>query len=102
MTRRSEINMLNPYYYSGQGPSSIHTPTPDLARGQGCLGPERTESTKRSLLGFLAARPKPVGDAFRTNPRRRSSIRARLSWTARGETREVPARLINVSRAGAA
>lgn len=89
-------------HHSSQRHSPELATMSDLAEGGEPLGPKLAESSRGGLLGFLRARPKPVGDTFRTNPRRKSSIRARLSWRHAGKPREVPARLINISRAGAA
>ncbi|SIO03447.1 PilZ domain-containing protein [Singulisphaera sp. GP187] len=55
-----------------------------------------------NLLGFLKSRPRAVGDAFRTNPRHQSRRRAMVSWQQGRETRTVKARLIDISRMGAA
>jgi hypothetical protein len=63
---------------------------------------KRHSPQKQILIGFLGAVPKPAGDAFRTNPRHASRARARLSWSEERRRREVPARLVNVCRAGAA
>jgi len=60
------------------------------------------EDTDNSLLGFLQARPKAVGEAFRTNPRHDARRRARLSWERGSHSCVVAARLIDISRAGAA
>ncbi|MHC5542231.1 PilZ domain-containing protein [Singulisphaera rosea] len=57
---------------------------------------------KNQLLGFLRSRPRAVGEAFRTNPRHESHRRARLFWTEGDRTREIPIRLIDISRVGAA
>jgi hypothetical protein len=57
---------------------------------------------KNHLLRFLRARPRAVGEAFRTNPRHESRRKARLSWDVGKETRLVPARLVDISRVGAA
>ncbi|WP_406700814.1 PilZ domain-containing protein [Singulisphaera sp. Ch08] len=54
------------------------------------------------LLGFLKARPRAVGEAFRTNPRHQSRRRAMLSWQQGRESRTVKARLLDISRMGAA
>ncbi len=61
-----------------------------------------SEQSKNQLLRFLRARPRAVGEAFRTNPRHASRHRARLSWQDGLRTRNVPIRLIDISRAGAA
>jgi hypothetical protein len=60
------------------------------------------EAQENALLGFLRARPKEVGEALRTNPRHESRARARLAWNAEEPNRVVRARLLNISRAGAA
>jgi hypothetical protein len=57
---------------------------------------------KSRLFTFLSASYRAVGDALRTNPRHGSSARARLSWPGKGEDVTVRARLIDISRAGAA
>lgn len=57
---------------------------------------------KNHLLGFLRARPRAVGEAFRTNPRHSSRRRARLSWQDGLRCRTVKARLIDIGRMGAA
>jgi hypothetical protein len=57
---------------------------------------------KNHLLGFLRSRPRAVGDAFRTNPRHRSRRRARLAWQAADKSRTTAARLVDISRMGAA
>jgi hypothetical protein len=43
-----------------------------------------------------------VGEAHRTNPRRHSSTPARLSWSQGEKCRVARARLVDISRAGAA
>jgi hypothetical protein len=63
---------------------------------------KRHSPQKKILIGFLGAVPKAAGDSFRTNPRHASRARARLSWAEEKRRREVPARLVNVCRAGAA
>ncbi|AGA30285.1 PilZ domain-containing protein [Singulisphaera acidiphila] len=55
-----------------------------------------------NLLGFLKARPRAVGEAFRTNPRHQSRRRALVSWQQGRESRTVKARLIDISRMGVA
>lgn len=60
------------------------------------------EHQENPLLRFLATRFQAVGDAFRTNPRHKSSARARLSWEVRGQLNKANARLVDISRAGAA
>lgn len=60
------------------------------------------EQQENPLLRFLMTRFQAVGDAFRTNPRHKSSARARLAWELRGHTTRVKARLVDISRAGAA
>lgn len=62
----------------------------------------RHEAQENALLGFLRARPKEAGEGMRTNPRRASSARARLAWRAGKPNHVVPARLIDICRAGAA
>jgi hypothetical protein len=62
----------------------------------------RHEAQENALLGFLRARPREVGEALRTNPRHESNARARLGWKAGEPNHVVPARLLNISRAGAA
>lgn len=57
---------------------------------------------KNHLLGFLRSRPKAVGDAFRTNPRHSSRRRARLAWQSGERARTTAARLVDISRMGAA
>src|SRR5512146_434647 len=64
-------------HHSSQHHSPERATTSDLAEGGEPLGPKLAEPPRGGLLGFLRARPKPVGDTFRTNPRRKSSIRAR-------------------------
>ena len=58
--------------------------------------------TKNRLFTFLSTSFRAVGDALRTNPRHGSSACARLSWPGRDEDITVRARLIDISRAGAA
>ena len=89
-------------HHSNQRHSPELAAMSDLAEAGEPPRPKLAESSRGALLGFLRARPKPVGDTFRTNPRWKSSIRARLSWRHAGKPSEVPARLINISRAGAA
>jgi hypothetical protein len=60
------------------------------------------EDLDNPLLGFLGSKPRAVGDAFRTNPRRGARRRARLAWEDGTLSRSVPARLMNISRMGAA
>lgn len=59
------------------------------------------QSTNR-LLQFLNSSFQTVGEACRTNLRQDASARARLSWSVREKGPTVRARLINISRAGAA
>src|SRR5689334_6078702 len=56
----------------------------------------------RSLLGFLRARPRPVGEDFRGNQRHESNARACIAWSQGASDRTAPARLIDISRLGAA
>lgn len=60
------------------------------------------ENQENPLLRFLMTRFQAVGDAFRTNPRHKCSARACLSWELRGHPTRVKARLVDISRAGAA
>lgn len=60
------------------------------------------EHQENPLLRFLATRFQAVGDAFRTNPRHKSSARARITWEVRGQLNKAKARLVDISRAGAA
>lgn len=60
------------------------------------------EQHENPLLRFLKTRFQTVGDAFRTNPRHKSSAKARLSWNVGNQPSKVPARIIDISRAGAA
>lgn len=60
------------------------------------------EHQENPLLRFLMTRFQAVGDAFRTNPRHKSSARARLAWEVRGHSTTAKARLVDISRAGAA
>jgi PilZ domain len=62
----------------------------------------RYEAQQNALLGFLRSRPKAVGESHRTNSRHESSARARLAWNEGEKRRVVPARLLNISRTGAA
>ena len=57
---------------------------------------------KNRLFTFLSTSFRAVGDALRTNPRHGSSARARLSWAGKDEEIAIRARLIDISRAGAA
>ena len=61
-----------------------------------------SDQPKNQLLRFLRARPRAVGEAFRTNPRYATRHRGRLAWSEGIRTRTVPIRLIDISRAGAA
>jgi hypothetical protein len=61
-----------------------------------------TEEPSSQLYQFLRARFRHVGEAHRTNPRRNVSTPARLSWTDGERDRTVRARLLDISRAGAA
>lgn len=61
-----------------------------------------SEQPKNQLLRFLRARPRAVGEAFRTNPRYASRHRGRLAWQEGSRPRTIPIRLIDISRAGAA
>ncbi len=58
--------------------------------------------TKNRLYTFLSTSYRAVGDALRTNPRHDSSALARLSWPGRDQDHTIRARLIDISRAGAA
>lgn len=58
--------------------------------------------SKNRLHTFLSTSFRAVGDALRTNPRHGSSARARLSWPGRDQDLTARARLIDISRAGAA
>lgn len=57
---------------------------------------------KNNLLGFLKARPRAVGEAFRTNPRHQTRRRAMVSWQQGREARSIKVRLIDISRMGVA
>jgi len=57
---------------------------------------------KNHLFTLLSTPFRAVGDALRTNPRHGSSARARLCWPGRDEDLTIRARLIDISRAGAA
>jgi hypothetical protein len=61
-----------------------------------------TEEPKNQLFRFLRSRFRAVGEAHRTNPRRHSSRPARVAWTEKETVRIVRARLLDISRAGAA
>src|SRR4051794_8149654 len=54
------------------------------------------------LLGFLRARPRPVGRDFRANPRHESDARARIAWNQGLRSRAVRADFIDIGRLGAA
>jgi hypothetical protein len=54
------------------------------------------------LFQFLRTTFRAVGDAHRTNPRRHASTPARLSWGEGEKQQVVRARLLDISRAGAA
>jgi hypothetical protein len=61
-----------------------------------------TEEPLNQLFQFLRTSFRAVGDAHRTNLRRHASTPARLSW-GEGEKRQtVRARMVDISRAGAA
>jgi hypothetical protein len=60
------------------------------------------EHQENPLLRFLMTRFQAVGDAFRTNPRHKSTAKARLAWEVRGQAHTAKARLVDISRAGAA
>lgn len=62
----------------------------------------RHEPRENAFLDFLRARPREAGEGLRTNPRHESTVKARLSWNEGEKNREVPARLINICRTGAA
>lgn len=53
------------------------------------------------MLDFLTAKPKPAGDACRSNPRRRSTVKIELAWSDGKSWRAIPARLRDISRDGA-
>jgi PilZ domain len=53
------------------------------------------------ILDFLTAKPKPAGDACRSNPRRQTTARVELAWLDGKEWRTIPARLRDISRGGA-
>jgi hypothetical protein len=57
---------------------------------------------KNHLLSFLRTGARAVGDAFRTNPRHGSRRKARIAWRAGAQEKVVHARLIDISRVGAA
>lgn len=57
---------------------------------------------KNHLLGFLRARPRAIGEAFRSNPRHESKRRARISWQDATGQRTIKARLVDIGRMGAA
>ena len=63
---------------------------------------KRHTAQPNALLGFLRSRPKAAGDSFRTNPRHDSSAPARISWEEPTASHDIPARLVNICRAGAA
>jgi hypothetical protein len=56
---------------------------------------------RNRLLDFLTAPVKPVGEASRSNRRRRSSARVLFAWFKDGEWKTIPGRLRDISRAGA-
>jgi hypothetical protein len=60
------------------------------------------EEPMNQLFQFLRTSFRAVGEAHRTNPRRHTSTSARLSWPEREKRLTVRARLVDVSRAGAA
>ena len=60
------------------------------------------EEPLNQLFQFLRTSFRAVGEAHRTNPRRHASTPARLSWTDGEKRQTVRARLVDISRAGAA
>jgi hypothetical protein len=60
------------------------------------------EEPLNQLFQFLRSTFRAVGEAHRTNPRRHTSKPARLAWFDGVRHRTVRARLIDISRAGAA
>ena len=60
------------------------------------------EEPLNQLFQFLRTSFRAVGDAHRTNPRRHASTPARLSWAEGPKQQTVRARLLDISRAGAA
>jgi len=60
------------------------------------------EEPLNQLFQFLRSTFRAVGEAHRTNPRRHTSKPARLAWEDGVKRRIVRARLIDISRAGAA
>jgi hypothetical protein len=60
------------------------------------------EEPLNQLFQFLKTTFRAVGEAHRTNLRRHTSTPARLSWSEGEKSRSVRARLIDISRAGAA
>ena len=60
------------------------------------------EEPLNQLFQFLRTSFRAVGDAHRTNPRRHASTPARLSWGEAEKRQTVRARLVDISRAGAA
>src|SRR5262249_52995326 len=74
--------------------------TPDRA-GKPLEG-HMLEQPKNHLLGFLRARPRAIGEAFRSNPRHSARRRARILWHAGSQTHTSKARLIDTGRMGAA
>lgn len=61
-----------------------------------------TEEPNNHLHQFLRTKYRAVGEAHRTNPRRHCSTPARLSWTQGEKSRVIRARMLDISRAGAA
>jgi hypothetical protein len=53
------------------------------------------------ILEFLTARPKPDGEASRSNRRRASSSVVDLSWLENGRWESTRAKLLDISRGGA-
>jgi hypothetical protein len=60
------------------------------------------EEPLNQLFQFLRTSFRAVGDAHRTNPRRHASTPARLSWGDGAKQQTIRARLVDISRAGAA
>jgi hypothetical protein len=60
------------------------------------------EEPFNQLYKFLRSSFKAVGECHRTNPRRQASTPARLTWTVGEKRQTIRARLVDISRAGAA
>jgi hypothetical protein len=87
-------------YALGRSETPSTFPKQDHRRHEGSV--DMIEERMNSLLQFLRASFRAVGEAHRTNPRRHVCTPARLTWTDGEKQQTIRGRLVDISRAGAA